>query len=56
MGRIRQGIIIKRKANNKKAKYTLKLNKTTAQTAKNGVLTTKYTYSKVITRKKYSYV
>lgn len=56
MAKLKQGIIIKRKANNKKAKYILKTNKTLLQTSKNGYVTTKYTYAKSLTRKKYSYI
>jgi len=52
----RQGIIIKRNTNNKsKAKYKLKTQKIVSQIARNGVITTKYAYSKIITRKKYTY-
>lgn len=56
MAKIKQGIKLKNVAKNKKAKYTIKSGKSIVQTAKNGKITTKYTYANTIyVKKKYSY-
>lgn len=51
---IRQGIRIK--AVNRNAKYKKKYTVSQVATSKNGIQTTKYTYSvKIVNKKKYSY-
>ena len=52
----KQGVIRRVKLSNPNKKYTLKYSYSIMQSAKNNIVTSKYTYSKTITStKKYSY-